>query len=119
MRLILGVAFILFSAISYSAEIKNVTGKITKVQLMGKNYQQYNTAGEAIAFVYLDTLPAACGSVEGYKRIAITSSHPAFDMVISGAFAAKATGDDVRIHYVEECTQWNGNAWDFSIMTIL
>jgi len=113
------VAFILCSAVSYSAEIKNITGKVTKVQLMGKSYQQYSTAGEAIAFIYVDALPAACGSVEDYKRVAITSNHPAFNIVFSGALAAKAKGDDVRMHYVEECTQWNGNAWDFSIMTIL
>lgn len=99
------------------AATKSVTGKVTQIQLLSKNYSTYSTAGEAIAFIYSDELPPACSST--YRRVGITSSHPAFQVVVSAAMAAQISGQSVRIHYVDKCTVWNSNAWDFSMFWLV
>ena len=104
---------------AYSAPLKSVTGTINKVQIQSKNYTSYSTSGEAIVFIHMDELPIACGNVGGYRRVAITSNHPAFNAVVSGALAAKASQAQVHMFYLEECTLWNQNAWDISIFNIL
>lgn len=106
-----------FSSITLGAPIKSVIGSIDKVQMMGKNYAAYNTSGDAIAFIHMSVLPIACGNANSFRRVAITSSHPAFEIVISAALAAKVSGKDIELHYLEECTLWNNNAWDFAIIT--
>ena len=114
--------FVLLAFLSSSnlvAEVKNVTGKITEVQLQSKNYTTYSTAGEAIAFIWMDELPASCGNSSNFKRVAITSEHPAFNIVVSASLAAKAADQTVQIFYVDQCTLWNNNAWDFSIFKTL
>jgi len=109
---------VLFCSSTIGAEIKNVTGVIDKVQLMGKNYSSYSTEGEAIVFIHMEALPESCGNTSGFKRVAITSNHPAFNVVVSTALAAKASGAAVQMFYVEECTLWNSNAWDFAIISM-
>lgn len=111
----LAILFFIFSVVSH-AEIKSVTGIIDKVQVMGTNYQKYSTEGVAIAFIHMDELPLACKNTT-YRRVAITSGHPAFQVVVSTALAAKAAGQSVELFYVDECTLWNNNAWDFSVIT--
>lgn len=101
-----------------SAAMKSVTGKVTQIQLMGRNYSSYNTEGDAIAFIYVDELPTACGH-EGYHRVGITSEHPAFQVVLSAAMAAKISGQAVQVHYIDTCTVWNSNAWDFAILKLI
>lgn len=120
MKKIIGLLFLFcVSSVSYAAPIKNVIGKIDKVQVMGMNYFSYSSEGQAIAFIHMENLPPACDNTGGFKRVAITSDHPAFDAVVSMAMAAKAADRDVHIHYLEECTLWNNNAWDFTILHML
>lgn len=101
-----------------SAAVKSVTGKVTQIQLLGRNYSAYSTAGDAVAMIYLDELPEACGH-SGYRRVGITSDHPAFQVVVSAAMAAKISGQSVQLHYVDSCTVWNSNAWDFAILKLI
>lgn len=118
-RLISAVVLGLVSAYAYSAPLKDVTGTINKVQIQSKNYASYSTSGEAIVFIHMDALPVACGNTGGYRRVAITSNHPAFNAIVSAALAAKASQAKVHMFYLEECTLWNNNAWDISIFNIL
>lgn len=104
---------------AFAAATKNVTGTINKVQIMGKNYTSYSTAGEAIVFIHMDALPASCGNASDFRRVAITSDHPAYNAVVSAALAAKASQASVHMFYLEECTLWNNNAWDFMMINIL
>ena len=113
------LALMMLSPLVFSAPMKNVTGTINKVQIMGKNYQTYSTQGEAIVFIHMNALPPSCANTNGYRRIAITSDHPAFNSVLSAALAAKASGDSVQIFYLEECTLWNQNAWDFVMINLI
>lgn len=119
MKNIILIILCLSSIQVFAAPLKNVTGKVTKLQLMGQNYSAYSTSGKAIAFIHMDALPASCGNASDFKRVAITSDHPAFNVVVSAALAAKASGADVQLFYLEECTLWNSNAWDFGIINIL
>lgn len=113
---------ILFLTLSWAtcalAAKKSVTGKITQVQLLGQNYSSYSTAGKAVALLYMDELPEACGH-SSYRRVGITSDHPAFQIVVSAAMAAKISGQSVQMHYIDTCTVWNSNAWDFSILKLI
>lgn len=101
-----------------SAAMKSVTGKVTQIQLMGRNYSSYSTTGDAVALIYMDELPEVCGH-SGYRRVGITSSHPAFQVVISAAMAAKLSGQSIQMHYIDTCTGWNSNAWDFAILKLI
>lgn len=119
MRVLFALLVVLFGTNSvYAGDIKNVSGKVTKVQLMGTHYLPYSTAGEAIAFIYMDELPVACDNSNAFRRVAITSSHPAFNMVVSTALAAKSSGASIDLHYLNVCTLWNSNAWDFAIINL-
>lgn len=118
-KVILFLSVTLLSINVFGADIRDAVGTIDKVQLMGKNYASYSTAGEAIAFIHMEALPASCDNSNGFKRVAITSDHPAFNVVVSTALAAKASGATVQIHYLAECTLWNTNAWDFAIINIM
>lgn len=113
------LVLILCTGNAYSASLRNVTGKIHKVQILGINYQAYSTSGEAIVFIHMNSLPISCGNSNGFRRVAITSNHPAYNAVLSAALSAKASEKSVMIHYLEECTLWNANAWDFSMITVL
>ena len=115
---IISLCILIFSHQAISAGIKTVSGTINRVQVMGTNYPQNNTAGEAIAFIYMDNFPISCGNAANQKRVAITSSHPAFSAVLSSALAAKATQQTVKIDYYEECTLWN-KAWDFAVFNTI
>lgn len=97
MRIILALIALLPS-ILFAANIKTTTGTIDKIQLMGVNYKAYNTNGQAIAFIYMKTLPVSCDNGNGFRRVAITSDHPAFNAVISSALAAKAANQSVRLN---------------------
>lgn len=116
-RLILCL-FLIFSTDAFAA-IESVTGTIKAVKLMGKNYDPYSTAGEAIVFIDMDELPVACGNSSSYRRVAMGSDHPAFDVVVSAALAAKAAALPVTMVFVEECTVWSSpNAWDLAMIQV-
>ena len=100
------------------AAMKQVTGKVTQIQLMSRNYSTYSTTGDAVAMIYMDELPDACGH-SGYRRVGITSDHPAFQVVLSAAMAAKISGQTVQMHYIDTCTVWNSNVWDFAILKLI
>lgn len=117
-KILVTISLFMVAVATQAADIKNVSGTVSKVQLMGMNYTSYNTSGNAIAFIYMEALPDSCGNPNGFKRVAITSDHPAYNAVISGALAAKASDQTVKMHYIEDCTLWNNNAWDFAIMTV-
>ncbi|KDM89869.1 hypothetical protein [Photobacterium galatheae] len=117
MKYILTAIFSILSLNVYAANMKSVVGTIDQVQVMGKNYETYTTNGEAIAFIHMDELPVSCNNPGKYKRVAITSNHPAFNIVVSTALAAKAANQKVELYYLDECTLWNSNAWDFAILT--
>ncbi|WNO10590.1 hypothetical protein [Teredinibacter sp. KSP-S5-2] len=117
-KILLFTVLSVLSVMSNAADRKNVVGTIKKIQFMGKNYTSYSTSGEAIAFIYMDELPVSCGNTNGFRRVAITSEHPAYSAVVSAALAAKASGQVVDMHYLDECTLWNSNAWDFSIIML-
>jgi hypothetical protein len=116
-KLVLYILIAAFSSITLGAPMKSVVDSIDKVQVMGENYTSYNTSGEAIAFIHMSALPIACENTNSFRRVALTSSHPAFEVVISTALAAKASGNYIELHYLEECTLWNNNAWDFAIIS--
>ena len=103
-----------FSYTASAAELKSATGTISKVQVLGENFYSYSTAGDAVVVIHMDELPLSCGST--FRRVVITSSHPAFQVAVSTALAAKAAGQIVELYYVEECTAWQNNAWDFSMI---
>lgn len=115
MKYLFFIFVLMFSNLAYSAPVKKVTGTIDKIQLMNTNYQSYSTNGKAIAFIHMSELPPSCGNSGNFRRVAITSDHPAFNVVVSAALAAKAANQQVEMHYLEECTLWNSNAWDFAM----
>lgn len=117
-KAILVISLILICGSAFSAPVKLVTGTVNKVQLMGQNYTSYTTSGEAIVFIHMDALPLSCENTNGYRRVAITSDHPAFDVVVSTALSAKVSGATVDMFYLEECTLWFSNAWDFAIINL-
>ena len=87
-KLITTLILLIFSSHSL-AGTKSVTGKITQIQLMSKNHANYTTSGETIAFIYMNEFPIACENSGGFRRVAITSNHPAFNVVVSSALAQK------------------------------
>jgi len=111
---IFGVLFLV--SFQCVAEMKHVVGKIAKVQIMGRKYEPYSTEGTAITFIHMDVLPSSCGSE--FKRVAITSDHPAYKEIISAALAAKLSNASVDMYYLDACTLWNNNAWDFAMFIL-
>ncbi len=114
-NVLLVILFSFFNSSSF-ADVLNATGTIDKVQLMGTEYESYSTSGKAIVFIHMSELPKSCD--RDYRRVAITSDHPAFQVVVSSALAAKAAGQRVTLYYIDECTLWNSNAWDFSMIHV-
>ena len=94
-----------------------VTGKITKIEFAAQEFRTYSTNTVGVAFIFMDELPKACSGQSHDNRVAISTDHPLYTSVVSGSLAAKASGMDVRMLYVDECSVWN-TAWDFSVMWI-
>lgn len=97
------LASIVFVTFAYAARI-TVVGDIEKIQVNGETFIPYSASGNAIAFIYMDELPAPCDGNAALKRVAITSNHPAYDTVISLALAAYATKTQVSLSYLDSCT---------------
>ncbi|WKD48970.1 hypothetical protein [Microbulbifer spongiae] len=116
MKYIVSVLFMLAINV-HAADMKTVSGTINSIQFMGDDPSSYSTTGNAIALIHMDALPVSCDNSNGFRRVAITSDHPAYNSVVSGALASKASGQTVQLYYVEECTL-RSSAWDFAILFI-
>lgn len=86
----------------------SVDGKVQKIKF-------FNTSQEAGTFIYIDSLPKACGS--GHQRISLMSSNPSHDAVLSAALAAKVSGATVRVTYKSTCNDQT-ISWDFGDFTL-
>ncbi|WP_020411139.1 hypothetical protein [Microbulbifer variabilis] len=115
-------ALFVFATVVQAAEIKTTSGTINKIQFMSMDLTSYSASvgenAKSIALIHMDALPASCGNANGFQRVAITSDHPSYNSVVSGALAAKASGQTVEMRYFEECTLWSNSAWDFAILTV-
>lgn len=120
MKIYLSIFYLtLFSFSVTAAERVSITGLISKVQIMGVTTNPYTVSGDAIAMIYSDSLPNACASTGSNRnRVAISSNHPAFSIVVSAALAAKLSGQTVQLSYLTECTLPGNPAWDFAILTL-
>lgn len=110
------LASIVCAQISFAARI-HITGDIDNIQINGQNFDPYSPTGNAVLFIWMDELPIACGNSNGFKRMVITSDHPAYQSVLSIALTAQATQKPVTVSYIDECTQWS-SAWDFATLKI-
>ena len=102
---------ILAGPINSYAATRSMEGTIDKVQFVAKDHVNYTTNTVGMAFIHMSELPNSCGDAN-YQRVVITTGHPLFNAVVSGALAAKATKSTVTIIYNDVCTIWS-NAWDF------
>lgn len=100
MKIIIGIGFLVFcfASNSFGATVTR-TGKITSVKMFSN-----------VFVIYVDNLDPACGG--SHKRVAIRENDPLFATIVSTALTAKATGAEVEMGYLDQCTK-NGNAWDF------
>lgn len=99
----------------HAASTASATGKVTSIKTFASNYNPYSENYPVAAYIYVDTLPGACGQAD--TRFAIRTTHPGYETVLSLATTALATGKSVSVTYIQECTI-RGNAWDFAYMTL-
>lgn len=115
--LFLFISFLSF--ITSPAEAANkhaLYGYVTAMKIFSFSNNPYSESGVAAVYIYVDTLPGACGG--NVNRIAMRSTHPSYDTLVSLATTALMSGKRVRVGYVDECTI-QGNAWDYSDFTIV
>ncbi len=114
LKYVLALCCIMFNAQAFS-EMKLKTGKIVQIMILPSTYDIYDSNSESYTMLYVEGLDKACLKEDGIARVSIGSKHAAHDAVLALALSAHATGNDVKIAYLNSCTL-KSNSWDFSHM---
>ncbi len=108
--------FILFfvSNFVFSASI---IGKVEKIDVHGNSWGNYNPNDLGVLSLYIEGMPKSCNDPNGNNRVVITSDHPLFNSVLSIALAAKMSGRNLYVQYLDTCNTRAG-AWDFGYVSL-
>lgn len=104
-----------FLPVTVYSEVHRVTGKVTRIVTFSKSYSTYSETSPGLTAIYVEGLPAGCGS--GSARVVIGVDHPVYQTAIALALTAYTTKQDVSLDYVDTCTQRSGS-WDFAYITL-
>ena len=94
-----------------------VVGRITRISFHLDNWNALNYNDAALAQIYIEGLPAACG-VSGNFRVVIANQNPLYSSIVAAAMAAQARGAQVRATYLNSCAVRAGS-WDLVILELL
>lgn len=92
-----------------------VTGKITQITIGAENWDSTSSFGRGLLTIYMAQLPPSPGP-DQYRRVAITSDHPAYKEIALIASAAKSANGDVTLTYLQSHAT-RANSWDFGVLT--
>ena len=93
------------------------TGKVQKIDLHGKSWQNYNPNDKGVLSLYIEGMPKSCDQTNGLGRVVIETDHPLFESVFSVALAAKLSDKNVYVHYLNSCNT-RSSAWDFGFLSL-
>lgn len=100
-----------------SVSAGEVVGRVTKVTFHLDNWNILNYNDQAMAHIYVEGLPAACGTA-GNTRVVISNRNPLYNTVVGAALAAQARGAQIRAVYLDSCTVRAGS-WDLLMLEVL
>ena len=95
---------------------KTVKGKITQLTIHADNWNDMNNPGTGCFCIYMNELPQA--SPDGYKRVIVTKTHPAFSEIVQVALSAQSRNANVELTYLESHIV-RANSWDFGVLSIM
>ena len=92
------------------------TGRLTRVTICAENWDNTTNFGKGLLCLYMKELPPSPGA-DQYKRVAITSDHPAFAQIVNAATSAQSRGATVELAYLESHNT-RANSWDFGVLNV-
>ena len=98
-----------------SSILVDAKGKIISLDICSNNWGNPEDIGPAVFFIYMNEIPAHSS---GYKRVVISSNHPAYKEIVALAIKAYENQWDVRL-FVLNSSIIRSNSWDFGILSII